>query len=137
MSTNREVVTDALREISVLDADESASVEDAMLALRELNRLMSSLTADGIDLGFPPQDSLSDEFPLDEVAEAQIIVLLAARLTKHFRVSQPSPVLAIDVDAAKSQLLRAAVLTNMQESSLTHMPLGENTAGFWDISTGS
>lgn len=137
MSTNREVVTDALREIGVLDADESASIEDATLALREMNKLMSSLMADGIDLGFPAQSNISDEFPLDEMAEAQIVVLLSTRLTKHFQSSRPSQVLAIDADSARAQLLRMAVLANMEPSSLTHMPLGENSAGLWDISTGS
>jgi hypothetical protein len=126
MSTNRQVVTDALREIYVLDADETtASTEDADLALRELNRLMASMAGDGIDLGFPSQDNLSDQFPLDATAEAQIIPILARRLLKHFPAATISPSLLADAEDAKAQLMRAAVLANMEEADMRHIPLGE------------
>jgi hypothetical protein len=125
MSTNRAVVSDALREISVLDADETASPEDAMLALRELNRLTALLAGDGIDLGFPPQDSLADDFPLDLAAEAQLVPLLAQRLLKHFPHATPSPSLISDATTARLQLHRAAALANMEEADMRHIPLGE------------
>jgi hypothetical protein len=125
MSTNREVVTDALREIHVLDSDETASTEDANLALRELNRMMALMVSDGIDLGFPPQDSLADDFPLDSTAEAQVIPLLAVRLLKHFQSANPSPSLLSDAETAKTQLQRGAVLANMEEADMRHIPLGE------------
>ena len=124
MSTNRVVVTDALREINVLDADESASNEDASLALRELNRLMALLAGEGIDLGFPPQDNLSDEFPLDSTTEAQILPLLSQRLLKHFPASSPSPSLISDAMTAQLQLQRAAVLANMEEADMSNLPRG-------------
>lgn len=133
MSTNREVVTEALREISVLDADETASNEDATLALRQLNRMMAILAADGIDLGFPPQDNLSDDFPLDDTAEAQVISLLALRLTKVFPAATIPPGLIADADEAKGQLLRAAALSNMEESSVLHAPIGERSAWTYNI----
>lgn len=125
MTTNREVVTDALREITVLDANETASPEDAALGLRELNRLTALLAGDGIDLGFPPQDSLADDFPLDSTAEAQLIPLLAQRLLKHFPQATPSPSLISDAFTAKQQLERSAALANMQEADMRHLPLGE------------
>ncbi len=124
MSTNRVVITDALREIHVLDSDEDASPEDAMLALRELNRLMAFLAAEGIDLGFPPQDSLADEFPLDSNAEAQVLPLLSQRLLKHFPSGMPSPSLISDAMMARQQLERAAVLANMEEADLSNLPRG-------------
>lgn len=133
MSTNRQVVTDALREIHVLDSDETtASPEDAALALREMNRMMALLVADGIDLGFPPQNDLADDFPLDATTEAQIIPLLAQRLLKHFQGATPSPSLIEDADTAKKQLQRAAVLANMEEADMRHIPLGE---GYCDRSS--
>lgn len=125
MSTNREVVTDALREIHVLDADETASAEDAGLALREMNRMIALLSGDGIDLGFPTQDNLADDFPLDATAEAQVVPLLALRLLKHFPAGNPSPSLLADAESAKSQLMRSAVLANMEEADMRNIPLGE------------
>ena len=38
--TNRELITSALRMLSVLDADQTASTEDAALGLDQLNDLM-------------------------------------------------------------------------------------------------
>jgi hypothetical protein len=135
MTTNRAFVTDVLRDIHVLDADETASAEDASLALRELNRLMAGMVPDGIDLGFPPQDSLSDDFPLDSTAEAQISSLLAVRLLKHFPDAAPSPALLSDAMTARLQLERAAVLANMEEADLRHIPLGEGSRGGSSILT--
>ena len=136
MTTNREVVTDALREINVLDADETASPEDASLALREMNRMMALLAGDGVDLGFPPQDSLADDFPLDATAEAQVVPLLSLRLLKHFPSGRPSPSLLSDAEAAKSQLMRAAVLANMEEADMSNLPGGEGKCYRGDILNG-
>jgi hypothetical protein len=137
VTTNRQVVTDALREIHVLDADETASPEDANLALREMNRMVALWVGDGIDLGFPPQDSLADDFPLDATAEAQIVPLLAQRLLKHFPAATPSPSLIADAMSAFQQLQRAAVLANMEESDLRNIPLGEGYGNRSSILTDS
>lgn len=135
MTTNRLVVTDALREINVLDADEDASPEDAGLALRELNRMMALMSGDGIDLGFPPQDSLSDDFPLDSTAEAQVIPLLARRLLKHFPAASPSLSLIDDANTALRQLQLTAALANIEESDMRHIPLGEGRGNSSSILT--
>lgn len=125
MSTNREVVTDALRELTVLDADESASNEDAQLGLRTMNRMFALLEADGIDLGYPPQDSLTDEFPLDDTIKAQCHYLLAATLRPSYPSVTPDPTLYALAESARSQLQRTSVLANMQEADLSNLPRGE------------
>jgi hypothetical protein len=136
MATNREIVTAALRMLGVLDADETAATEDATLGLEELNDLMASLAADEIDLGFPPQESLADEFPLDEQAAAQIKPLLAIHLHAHYPSSQPSQALLGRAEGSRRQLLRAAVTQNMQEA-VTALPLGNAWGGgYYDIDTG-
>jgi hypothetical protein len=136
VSTNRAVVTDALREINVLDDDETASNEDATLALRELNRMTALMAGDGIDLGFPPQDSLADDFPLDATAEAQIIPLLSQRLLKHFPAAKPSPSLLADASTAMLQLQRAAALANMEEADMSNLPRGTGNCYRGDIING-
>lgn len=136
MSTNREVITDALIELSVLDADESsASPEDAQLGLRVMNRMFALLAADGIDLGYPPQESLSDDFPLDETTKSQAHYLLAVALRPSFPSAQPDPTLFALASTARAQLLRSAVLTNREETSVTHAPLGERSAWRYNILT--
>lgn len=126
MATNREVVTDALIELTVLDPDESVSPEDANLGLRVMNRMFAMLLADGIDLGYPPQDNLSDDFPLDETVTAQAHYLLAVALRPSFPSAQPEPTLFVLAEAARAQLLRSAVLANMQEADMSNLPRGES-----------
>jgi hypothetical protein len=136
VSTNRQVVTDVLGMLGVIDANETASIEDASLGLRQMNDAFALLAADGIDLGYPPQDNLSDEFPLDGTIEAQVKPILAMSLLIHYPSARPFDTLPQVADGAMSQLRRAAVLANMEESSLTHMPLGERRACVFDISSG-
>jgi hypothetical protein len=135
MSTNREVVTAALRMVGVLDANETAQIEDAMLALGELNDLFSTLEADGIDLGYPPQSNLADTFPLDAVAEAQIKPLLAAQLLTHYPSARPTDSLPIRVRNAMTQLELASVLANTEEVQAA-IPRGSGFYSDYDISTG-
>lgn len=135
MSTNREVITDALIELTVLDANETASPEDALLGLRTMNRMFALLAADGIDVGYPPQSQLSDDFPLDEVLQAQTHYLLAAAMRPSFPVAQPDPTLFAMAAGAKAQLQRVSVLANREKSSVTHAPLGERSAWLYNIVT--
>jgi hypothetical protein len=135
MATNREVITTALRMLGVIDAHSSATAEDATLGLSELNDLMEDLAGDGIDLGYPPQDNLSEEFPLDDRTTAAIKPLLAMYLMVHFPSQQVPPSLPIRAEGAKKRLQRDGVLANMEEASLTNMPLGETSPGVYNILT--
>jgi hypothetical protein len=121
--------------LGILDADESPSNEDASIGLDELNSLMATLAADGVDLGFPPQDNLSDDFPLDEQVEAQIKPLLALMLHAHYPAATPSPVLSGRAESARAQLLRVAVIENMEEA-VAAVPLGSGYGYYYDIDSG-
>jgi hypothetical protein len=88
MATNREVITTALRMLGVIDAHSSASAEDAALGLTELNDLMEDLSGEGIDLGYPPQDNVSEDFPLDDNVTAAVKPLLAMR-DEPWRLQHP------------------------------------------------
>lgn len=131
MSTNRAVIEHSLRMLGVLDANETAQIEDANLGLTEMNDLFASLQAENIDLGYPPQDGLEDDFPLDAVAEAQAKILLAAALFTHYPSSRG--VDQVRVDGAMSALRRVSVLEAMEESGLTHLPMGERHYSHYDI----
>lgn len=137
MSSNRDVITAALRMLTVIDSTETPSAEDAQQGLAQLNDLFALLAADGADLGWPTQDDLSDDFPMDSVVEAQIKPILAMHLYSFYpsaNVPDSVPVLAA---RATSQIKRASVLANMEESSLRHTPLGEVGGGLYNISTDS
>jgi hypothetical protein len=131
--TNLEMVTSALRMLGVLDANETANSEDGAVGLEQLNDFFSLLLADSIDLGFTTQDDLADTFPLDDTTAAQIKPLLAIHLHTFFPSSVVPNTLPLRADAAMSQLRRTAVLANMEEADLRHIPLGEGNRARSDI----
>jgi hypothetical protein len=135
--TNRELITAALRMLSVLDADETApSPADAALGLSELNDLMVDLASEGIDLGFPPQDNVSDDFPLGDSEAAAIKPMLAMRLLTFYPSVQVNPSLPGRAQASMRRLTLDAVLSNMEEASMTNIPLGESNGRRGNIITG-
>ncbi len=124
--TNRELITAALRMLTVLDADQTAmNPEDGQLGLDELNTLMATLATQGIDLGFPPQDNLSDDFPLDDQVAAQIKPVLAMHLFTFYPSANVPQTLPASAERSMSRLLLDSVLASMQEASMSNLPLGE------------
>jgi hypothetical protein len=123
--TNAQLINAALRMLGVLDANESASAEDGVVGLEELNDMMASLTADGIDFGFPTQDNLQDEFPLDDTTLSLVKPILAVRLQVYYPSNAAPPTLLASAADSKRKLMRDAVLGNMEEADLRNVPLGE------------
>lgn len=137
MATNLQIVTSALRMLTVLDSTETPSAEDGALGLELMNDVFALLAGDGIDLGYPPQDSLSDEFPMDPTVEAQIKPLLALKLHSFFpsiRLPEVVPAMAAQI---MNVLRRDSVISKRRQSSLLHMPLGEAAGGAWNINSDS
>lgn len=136
--TNRELITAALRMLTVLDADETtASPEDARLGLDELNDLMSDLyTEDGIDLGYVRQNNVANQFPCSDDEAASIKPLLAMRLYSHFPSTRLPDTVPTRANSARNRLVRDAVLESMEESSLSNLPRGEGAGGHGDIING-
>ena len=123
--TIRQLITDALRMLSVLDASQSVNAEDAALGLSELNDLMSDLNQDGVDIGYVAQTNVSNNFPCSDAEAAQIKPMLAMRLYTYYPSASMPQTLAVRAENALKQLLRDAVLQNMEEASMTNIPLGE------------
>lgn len=133
--TNRELIQAALRMLTVLDANQTVNSEDAALGLDELNDLMADMLADqGIDLGYLPQDDVSNEFPCSDEDAAAVKPLLAMRLHSFYPSHQLPDSLPVRAGRAMSRLTRDAVLFNMEESLLDHLPHGNGGYGY-DIST--
>lgn len=136
--TNRELITAALRMLTVLDADETTPPpEQATLGLDELNDLMADLLGDeGIDLGYVRQSSVNEDFPCDDDDAAAIKPMLAMRLYAHFPSIALPPTVPERAARAHARLVRDAVLQNMEEASMTNIPLGEGRRGRYNIITG-
>lgn len=130
--TNLELITDALRELGVIDAFRDPSAEDAALGLRKLNQLMADLEADTVYLGYFAQTSVNDDLPLADGDAAAIVPVLAMSLSINFPSAVIPAALPFVADKNRSRLLREAVKSSAEESRLTNMPLGINK-GFFDI----
>lgn len=122
---NLELITDALRELGVLDRYRSPFPEDAALALRKLNVLMANMEGDGIDLGYFPQTDVNDELPLDDADAASILPIFAVAMKINFPSAQIPPELSGWAASNMSRLLRDAVLRNAEEASMSNLPRGE------------
>lgn len=136
--TNRELITSALRMLNVLDSDQTApSDADAALGLVELNATMSYLASKTIDLGYPPQDNVSDDFPLSDAEAEQIKPIFAMRMSIYYPSRQPPQWLPVLAQNNESQLLLNAVLGNMEEASLSNLPPGESNGYRGNILSGN
>lgn len=134
--TNREMITAALRMLTVLDADQSPSAEDAALGLSALNDTMLDLASDGIDLGYPPQDNVSDEFPLDDSQSSAIKPILAMYLFTFYPSANLPPTLPARAEASMKRLMRDAVLSRIEEASMSNLPRGQGNCNRGDIING-
>lgn len=134
--TNLEVVTTALRMLGVVASNEAANAEDGAIGLAELNDLMLDLSSEGIDLGYPNQSSLSDDFPLSDSDAAQIKPLLAMRLYDFFPSNKLPETLPGRASAAHMRLQRESILRTMEESSTSHLPPGASNRSTFNITNG-
>jgi hypothetical protein len=138
MATNRQLINQAMILLGVIDPEQTLQPVDAQLGLEELNNLMTDMVGEGIDLGFPPQDSLNDEFPLDDVVYGQVKPILAIYLKTSYPSAAVTPELSGRASSAKERLRLAAVLSTIQEADMRNLPRGSaNTCGHNDIYSGN
>lgn len=90
MTTALEIVTGALQELGVLDADEAATAEDAARGLKKLNDMIAAWENDDLVLGVPAL-VLVDTISLPASHIEALETNLAIRLGPSFG-EQPSPI---------------------------------------------
>lgn len=88
MTTARDIVTRALRILSVVARDVSVESHDAETGLEALNQMLHGWRLRGVDVGLVDDYTLNDEFtkPGDEFREATAF-LLAEALAPEFDVT--------------------------------------------------
>jgi hypothetical protein len=134
--TNLQLVTSALKMLGVLHAGETPAIEDGTLALDELNALMAFLASDGINVGYYTQTSLTDDVPLSDETAQLVKPQLAVWLQTSYPSTSYPPSLAARAVDCKRQMLRGAVLANIQEADMSNIPGGEARGGVGSILTG-
>jgi hypothetical protein len=122
MITGIDMITDSLRLINVIRANQSPDAEMGVSSLRALNELMADWQADGIRLGWYPVTDITDELPLAEENERAIKYNLAQELCATYGLDPP-PVVVEIAKATYARLAKLALQTF--EESLDQLPIPE------------
>lgn len=91
MTTARDIVTSALRQIQVLGARDPVDSDDMTIGLERLNDMLASWAGRGVDTGHYPLDE-GQTFPLEERHVRGVKALLAREIAPDFGVGVPEHV---------------------------------------------
>lgn len=131
MSTNSQIIADALELIGVLSEGETPSADHGSHALRKLNQMMASWEADGTVLGYFQQSSTSDTCPIPDWAELGVYGKLALELAPFYGKPITGEIARV-ADAGYSLILRRLMSLAMKGADMTHLGAG---SGVYDIET--
>lgn len=84
MPATLEIITESLRLLRVIGANEAPDDDDARDSLSALNRMMRRWEASGLSLGWNYVQELTDDLPAPPEAEEAIIYNLAMRMRPMF-----------------------------------------------------
>lgn len=126
-----ELVTDALRLMNVIDANESPSAEQGIQVLHILNEMLADAQADGIRLGWYriADADIADPAPLSDDDIRGVKFCLAVEIAPYFGL-EPLPQLKENAADAYSKLAKRAI--HYLESDTTFLPMAD---ACWDGNT--
>ena len=133
MTTNLDVIRDALRLLGVLPEAQEPSAEQAADALAVLNDFLEDWSASEIEVGQWPQTSLSATFPAGGDVIATAKATLAVQLAPYYERAIHPAILA-QANRGYARLLRQSVVGQLRPSDTSGMP---QTTGYgYDIIAG-
>lgn len=136
MSTNLQLITDALRSINVIDETETPSAEQGSHCLRQMNQMLALWEVDGVPLGYFAQTSTAATCPIPDWAEAGVTGRLALRVAAHYGAQVPIGTVAA-ADEGYTTILRTVMNQKLQGADMSHLPQGSGRFGSgYDIETG-
>jgi len=135
-STNQEVIDAALGKLGIVEAGTAANATDSATALYVLNTMMDTLKYRSMDLNWFRQDDLAATIPLEGWAERPIVCMLAVACATDFRVPVSND-LAREADAGRRLLAGTLINYNLDNTDMSHLPLGQGRSGRYDINTDS
>lgn len=123
MSTNTEIITDALRLLKVLAEGETPSAEQASDALRRMNQMLATWEVDGVVLGYFAQSDSTTTCPVPDWAEKGVMGMLAIELAPEYgaQISQEAAKVA---DDGYSLILRRVMTLAMKGADMSHLGAG-------------
>jgi hypothetical protein len=135
MTTNAQIIDDALREINVLNEVQNASSEQGEQSLRKLNQMMELWKEDSLDVGWFEQADTTDTAPIPDYATTAVTLALAIRCASQYGATVSQELIAT-ADYAISRLRRKLIKEKLDNTDMSHLPEG---SGHWgnryDITT--
>jgi len=135
MTTNADVIADALRELNVISEIQTPSAEQYAHALRKLNQMMAKWLEDGVEIGFYPQTLASDTCPIPDYAELGVTLALAISLASNYGATV-SQELGATASSAYDTILRTTMNARLPTGQMLNRPAGTGDCRTWDITTG-
>jgi hypothetical protein len=136
MTTNSEVIGDALREINVIAEGQTPSAEQGLYGLRKLNAMVEEWTERDVDLGYYAQTDASADCPIPAWAESAVKSNLAIALAPKYGASI-SAELAVAAMTSFGVVQRKCMVEKMEPANMDHMPVGSGRYGSgFDITHG-
>jgi tail accessory factor len=132
--TNADLIADALRELNVISEIQTPSAEQYAHALRKLNQMMARWLEDGIDLGYFPQTSPSDDCPVNDYAELGVTLNLAIAVASNYGATV-SPELGISAENGYATILRTAMNAALPVNEMLTRPRSSGDGYMLDITT--
>lgn len=118
------LIRDALTELTVQAQEQTVPAVDLNTGIRYLNRMMASLSAKGVELGFTEIESPNDEITIPAGAIEPVMFLLAFRLANGFDVGV-TPTFVEVVNEGKATLAYLSTnLTDYKQSYPSTLPMG-------------
>lgn len=136
MTTNIQVITDALRGLNVINEVETPSAEQGAQCLRKMNQMLAEWAVDRIVIGYFAQTDTSATCPIPDWAERGVTNQLALYIASDFGAEPSIPVVAA-ADAGMQTILRTVMNLQLEGADMSHLPRGNGRygAGF-DITSG-
>lgn len=133
MTTNIQLISDALLDLGVINESETPSAEQGQHALRKLNEMLEAWEEEGIRLGWCEQADISADSPLYPYAIRGVVASLALELAPSYGgAASITPALAAKVEQGMAVIYRKAALKNLKPLQ-TNMQRAEGGNSSYDI----
>lgn len=131
MSTNTQIITDAMRLFGALAEGETPSAEQSSDALRKLNQMMSTWEVDSIVLGYHAQTDATATCPIPDWAEEGVMGQLAIKLAPEYGKTLTPEAAKVATDGFEL-ILRRCISLGMKGADMSHLGAG---GGWYNIQT--
>lgn len=135
MTTNVQIIGDALRDLNVISEAGSPSANQGSHALRKLNQLLEAWSEEDKDLGYFAQSSTTADIPIPAWAEKGVTAALAIDLAPTYGATVSAELQKKYADGY-GLICRKLIAKKLVPADNDHLPLGEGRYGNqYDINT--